>query len=77
VQRILLSDDDLWRAIADNTEAMSALVHEQVELEAGIGPPNEADSRTIRMRSNAQKIDRFERQYRDFATELRRRYPSI
>jgi hypothetical protein len=34
VQRLLLTDDELWQAIAKNTDAMSALVHEQIELEA-------------------------------------------
>jgi hypothetical protein len=75
VQRILLRDDELWRAIAENTDAMSALVHEQVKLEASIGAPDDPDSLTVLMRSNAQKIDNFERQYHDFAAELRRRYP--
>jgi hypothetical protein len=75
VQRILLSDDELWRAIAENTDAMSALVHAQIELEAGSGAANDADSRTIRMRSNAQKIDTFNRQYQDYIAELRCRYP--
>ena len=27
-----LTDDDLWRAIANNTDAMSALIEEQIEL---------------------------------------------
>ncbi len=75
MQRTLLSDDELWRAIADNTDAMSALVYEQFELEADVGAPNDADSRTIRMPSNAKKIDEFERKYQDYAAELRRRYP--
>ncbi len=74
MQRTLLSDDELWRAIADNTDAMSALVYEQVELEADAGAPKDADSRTIRLRSNAKKIDAFERQYREYTGELRRRY---
>jgi len=75
VQRILLSDDELWRAIAENTEAMSALIHKQVELETGIGAQQDPRSRTTLTRSNAQKIDKFESQYHGFAAELRRRYP--
>jgi hypothetical protein len=31
-----LSDDELWRAIAQNTNAMSALVHQQLELDAAV-----------------------------------------
>jgi hypothetical protein len=73
VQRILLSDDELLRAIAENTDGMSALVHEQVELEAGIGEWDDPGVRNILMRSNAQKIGKLERQYHDFAAELRRR----
>ena len=74
MQRILFTDDELWRAIAENTDAISALVHEQAELEAGVGTPEDPE-RTILIRSDAQKIDKFERQHRDFAGELRRRYP--
>jgi hypothetical protein len=73
VQRILLSDDELLRAIAENTEGMSALVHEQVELEAGVG--GSAEARNMLFRSNAQQIGKLERQYHDFTDELRRRYP--
>ena len=73
MQRILLSDDELWRAIVENTDAMSALVHEWIALEAGVGAPSDANSWLIQ--SNAQKIDKFERQYQEYTGELRRRYP--
>ncbi len=73
MQRILLSDDELWRAIAENTDAMSALIHERVKLEASVGAPTDGNSWL--MRSNAQKIDKFERQYEEYTGELRRRYP--
>jgi hypothetical protein len=73
VQRILLSDDELWRAIVENTDAMSALIHERNELEAGVAAPSDADSWL--MRSNAQKINKFERQFQEYTGELRRRYP--
>jgi hypothetical protein len=72
VQRILLTDDELWRAIAENTDSMSALVRDRIELEAGAGAPN---ANSWLMRSNAQKIDKFERQYQDYTAELRHRYP--
>jgi hypothetical protein len=52
---------------------MSALVHEQVELEAGIGEWDDPEIRNTLMRSNAQQIGKLERQYHDFAAELRRR----
>jgi hypothetical protein len=75
VRRILLSDDELLQAIAENTDGMSALVHEQVELEAGIGEWDDPEIRNMLVRSNAQQIGKLERQYHDFAAELRRRYP--
>ncbi len=31
MQRILLSNDELFRAIAENTDGMPALIHDQVE----------------------------------------------
>jgi hypothetical protein len=34
VRSLHLTDDDLWRAIANNTDAMSALIEEQNELDA-------------------------------------------
>ena len=74
MQRLLLTDDELWQAIAKNTDAMSALVREQIELEADASARNNRDSRAMRMQSNAHKIDRFEHQYRDYAAELRRRH---
>jgi hypothetical protein len=73
VQRILLSDDELLRAIAENTDGMSVLVHEQVQLEAGVDEWDDPGVRNTLMRSNAQKIGKLERQYHDFAAKLRRR----
>jgi hypothetical protein len=75
VQGLHLSDDELWRAIAENTDAMSALVQQQLELDAGFGAPRDPDSRAVLTRSNLQTIDKYQREYRDFAAELRRRYP--
>ena len=64
MQRILLSDDELWRAIVENTDAMLALIHEWIELEAGVGAPSDGNSWL--MQSNAQRIDKFERQYQEY-----------
>jgi hypothetical protein len=66
-----LADDELWRAIAQNTEKMSALVHRQLELD-------DADPGLIHHRMKADLIhfaNRFEREYRQYIGELRRRYP--
>ena len=71
-----LTDDDLWRVIADNTNAMSVLIEKQLELdgEAGTADP---DTRQKLMLFNVQAIDNYNRQYRDCIAEIRRRYPSI
>ena len=71
MQPMLLTDDELLLAIAENTDAMSALVCERAELEAGVGEPTDANSWL--MQSNAQKIHTFERQYQEYTNELRRR----
>ncbi len=65
-----LTDDQLWRAISQNTEAMSNLVHQMFRLKTA----SAAGTRTSRI-SNAQAIDALERQYRIYTAELRRRYP--
>jgi len=65
-----LTDDELWRAIARNTEAMSELVQRMSESKTGAN----AGPRTNRI-SNARTIDALERQYRIYTAELQRRYP--
>jgi hypothetical protein len=66
-----LTDDQLWRAIAQNTQKLSALVHQQVEL-------NAADPTSIHPHARGDLI-RFasvvQREYRQYTNELRRRYP--
>ena len=65
-----LTDDELWRAIAQNTEAMSALARRQLKL-------NAANAFAIHPGVKADLIHlahRLERRYREYATELRRRY---
>jgi hypothetical protein len=71
-----LTDDDLWRAIAENTDAMSIVIEKQIELdsESGAADPN---IRQKLKRFNVQAIDNYNRQYRDYVAEVRRRYPSI
>lgn len=73
MQSIQLTDDELWRAIAENTNVMSALVHEQLELDAGI-VANDPATRTELMRSHLQTINQYHREYRAFTAELRRRH---
>ena len=69
-----LSDDELWRAIAQNTNAMSALVDQQLELDAAINGSSDMVRRARQMQSNAETIDKLRRNYREYTAELRRRH---
>jgi hypothetical protein len=65
-----LTDDQLWDAIAQNTEAISALIRQQLQLDAAAGPIHprlKAD--LIRLAST------FRREYQQYKAELRRRHP--
>jgi hypothetical protein len=73
VQRILLTDEQLWRAIAENTNEMSDLVDQQFELVAANGAPDIGRHANLRQ-LNAQRINTLQRQYQTFTAELRRRY---
>ena len=61
-----LTDDELWRAIIRNTNEMSALFDGQFGARTR-GP----------MFSISKAIGDLERQYQDYAAEVRRRYPSV
>ena len=63
-------DDELWRAIAHNTETLSALIDQQLEMNRHPG-----GVQTVLAHSNAQTVSALERQYRTYTAELRRRYP--
>jgi hypothetical protein len=39
VRTLHLTDDELWRAIADNTNALSALIEKQCEWDAELEAP--------------------------------------
>jgi aspartate oxidase len=69
-----LSDDELWRAIAQNTNAMSALVHRQLELDAAMNGSSGIVRRARLMQSNTETIDKLQRNYREYTAELRRRH---
>jgi hypothetical protein len=72
VQGVNLTDEELWRAIAENTNAMSTLVQEQLGLDEYI--PNDPEKRVELMRSHLQTINKYEREYQEYTAELRRRY---
>jgi hypothetical protein len=73
VQRVLLTDEQLWRAIAENTDEMSALVDQQFELVTADGVLDIGRRANLRQ-LNAQRINTLQRQYQTFTAELRRRY---
>ena len=74
MQCVNLTDDELWRAIAENTNAMTALVREQCELDTGVGGLGDSDSRWLTKLNNAQAISKLQSQYQGYTAELRRRY---
>jgi hypothetical protein len=76
VPSILLTDDELWRAITSNTNALSILVEQQLELDAGLGAPD-SDTKLERLLFNVQAIDKYHCEYKDYIAEVRRRFPSI
>ena len=71
---VQLTDDELWRVIVQNTESMSALIHHQVDLEAGFGAPQDSNERARLMQANQQQISRLAREYAACTAELRRRH---
>ena len=70
-----LTDEQLWRAIAQNTNAMSALVRQQLEL-ADVNTISDSIRQAKLRESNAEIIDKLARNYREYTAELRRRYSS-
>jgi hypothetical protein len=67
---VSLTDDELWRAIANNTDTFSTLLREQLGLNGRPG-----GLQTMLAQSHAQTISALERQYRIYTAELRRRHP--
>ena len=59
-----LTDDALWCAITKNTNAVSALFDAHLGTETAALPNSQS----------GEMIDNLEREYQDYATELRRRY---
>ena len=75
MQRVNLTDNDLWRAIAENTNALSLLVQEGLELDAQLAASG--DRRTQIVRLYLDVVNRLQRDYSECKTELRRRYPCV
>jgi len=72
MQCVNLTDDELWRAIAENTNAMSRIVRQQLELDAYIAADDPC--RHYLMRFHLKRASKFQREYQDCTAELRRRY---
>lgn len=68
-----LTDEQLWRAIAGNTNAMTVLVHQQLEL-AAVNTMSDNIRQANLRESNAERIGKLERNYLQYIAELRRRY---
>jgi hypothetical protein len=74
MQCVNLTDDELWRRIAQNTTLMSALVYRRIELDAD-NTRSDIIRRAQLMQWNAETINKLERKYREYTAEVRRRYP--
>jgi hypothetical protein len=74
VRTLHLTDDELWRAIAENTNALSALIEKQC------GWDTELEAHAIVDTLNSISVcraDTYYREYWEYIAEVRRRYPSI
>ena len=69
-----LTDDELWRAITNNTNALSALIEKQCEWDEELGAP--AIVCTLKSISVC-RADAYRREYEDYIAEVHRRYPTI
>jgi hypothetical protein len=75
MQSVNLTDEQLWRAIAQNTNAMTAaLIHQQLELDPAVNTLSNTIRQVKLRESNAERIGKLERNYAEYAAELRRRY---
>jgi hypothetical protein len=74
MQSVNLTDEQLWRAIAQNTNAMTALIHQHLELDPAVNTLSDTIRRAKLRESNAERIGKLERNYAEYAAELRRRY---
>jgi energy-converting hydrogenase A subunit M len=68
-----LTDDDLRQGIAENTDAMSTVVHQQLELAQCTDMPS-SEAKAKLMRFNGETISKIQREYQEFIAELRRRH---
>ena len=69
-----LTDEQLWRAIAQNTNAMTALIHQQRDLAPAVNTLSDTIRQAKLRESNAESLGKLERNYREYTAELRRRH---
>ena len=67
------TDEQLFRGIARNTNAMTALILRQLEL-AAVNTISDSLRQAKLRESNAERIEKLARNYREDTAELRRRY---
>ena len=72
MQSVNATDEQLWRAIARNTNAMTALIHQQLEL-AAVNTFSDTIRQAKLRESNAERIGKLARNYQEYTAELRRR----
>jgi hypothetical protein len=66
VRKTFLTDEQLWRAIAENTTELSKL------MEVESAPATGAD--IVHIARRAVQFNKLQRQYRVYTAEIRRRY---
>jgi hypothetical protein len=69
-----LTDEQLFRGLARNTNAMTALIHQQLELDPAVNTLSDAIRQAKLRESNTERIGKLERNYHEYTVELRRRY---
>jgi hypothetical protein len=69
-----LTDEQLFRAISQNTNAMMALIHQQIELDPAVKTLGDRIHQVMLKKLSADRIGKLERNYREYSAELRRRY---
>jgi hypothetical protein len=69
-----LSDEQLWRAIAQNTNAMATLIRQQLELAPAVNTLLDSIRHAKLRVSNSERIGKLALNYREYTAELRRRY---
>ena len=66
VRKTFLTDEQLWRAIAENTTELSKL------MEVESAPATSSD--IVHIARRAVQFNKLQRQYRVYTAEIRRRY---